>query len=1271
MKIPTLGQVWTYLKEAFGSMGELCRRANQLRKTKLSTPPYSARTPRQTVVLKQSLRALFGSKVYRRLGEFSPLTPARLVGEDYERYRGELLSALRFPKVRNIAVTGGYGAGKSSFIQSFAEDHSEYNYCFISLATFNSDPQGPPGKKLGAAESEDLAQGQQRDPIERIEATIVQQLLYSVKDRSIPQTRLKRINHVSEVRATGYSLLTLVICVALFRVVGLPDSYAPLAQQSPVREILGTSLWLSVAVLAVSGYWLARKMLVAALSFNIQSISLRGFSLAQPGITSVLHKQMDEIVYLFERNKIDVVFIEDLDRFIDPSPFTRLREINFIVNTSPSIRRPVHFVYLIRDDLFTAEDRVKFFDFVLPVVSVINVDNSRQKMLDIMRQRRWREADMPSEKLIEEVCYYVDDMRQLIDIVNEYDLFRELMGKNKDLDRNKVFAAVVARCLYPRQYAMLLKSEGPIYELILSYKPWAEAKLRSLDAEISNLQESISLHEVGLARTEREMRALIWMVASEYDGSQQLEAIALPSGERMAYRDFTGPEAPSGFDPAAGEINLHFSNRSIRAVSVSSLVGSGGDSLGARMGAARSISAGARKRLSSLRAKRLDEVVIGLSQAVRYPEFKSHVASVSNDLGLKAIGHLVSNGYLGEDYFDYSGFFYEGSVSKKDKGLMLSIKAGEMLPVETVVDSPAALVERLSEADLGEGRGLLIAIVSYVFESKDSQNNTLTKRQAVLRGIIDHQDRLDELLAGLQLTGALPVFVDALIQDNAAAFIEVLSEGGRCKASPLRERLCGYAVSSPHAVRERIGEGLANELDVHVTGVKDASAFLSAISSINRAKQWLDSNNTWLEEIDDGLTSKEVDTLIRMDAIDINLHNIQVMVRGYGLEWPERAFSFGDVRAMDRSRLRTHLLDSPDSLAEAVLEQDAPVFDDSSHVIWAINSVKDDRAIQRRIIAGVAFLIEDLGALDEELWQALCTYRRVRGSWKNVKSLVLSKKVEAADECLKHLLGGREFSDGLRDDKSALAAIGDDAASIAMRILSREDSDLPELAELLGSSGLIEAISDSQAPVIPSSSYAAVTTGLSGRWVSWVYYRAQSIDVSVAAKYLASCLVASPSLKIEVDIQSTVLAESLALVAEVQLRATIAAACISRVLDWSEASANAVAIAMLDHVGEGGGLADSMLTGGAGARLINAASLDIGLALLSSLVDHKTWSEIKPVVVASIDGPLSSLRTTPDQLTLKFSDASRKLANSLYRAGVVRKPAFRRKVVVLQLSAKF
>ncbi|WP_272990879.1 hypothetical protein [Spongiibacter tropicus] len=136
-------------------------------------------------------------------GFFEPLTPVFVESDRAARYERELLRALRNEEVLNIAITGGYGAGKSSVLKTFFEHHPSFKHSSISLATFTKPniptaiaPKSPdelvesPETNSAVSVSPESDAAINADLINRIEETIVQQLLYGVQAKQLPKTRL-------------------------------------------------------------------------------------------------------------------------------------------------------------------------------------------------------------------------------------------------------------------------------------------------------------------------------------------------------------------------------------------------------------------------------------------------------------------------------------------------------------------------------------------------------------------------------------------------------------------------------------------------------------------------------------------------------------------------------------------------------------------------------------------------------------------------------------------------------------------------------------------------------------------------------------------------------------------------------------------------------------------------------------------------------------------------------------------------------------------------
>lgn len=1238
-----------------------------LRRVQAGSPPYRATVPRRFVSKMQALKTTLGSQRYRMRGRIEPLTPAHLAGSSYKQYRAELQRALRLPKVRNIAITGGYGAGKSSFIQTFASEHTEYKYCFVSLAAFNSAQGGYPEKETGGS-SDSIS----KESIEQIEATIVQQLLYSVEGKTVPQTRHKRIIHISKLWASLYSVLALATVLALVRLFGLPKDLVHLSKEFPVSQILESNLLYAAAILLLVAFLVIRKAAIAVLGFNLQGLTVKGVAMAPASISSVLHKQVDEIVYLFERSKIDVVFIEDLDRFSDARPFTRLREINFIVNTSPAIRRPIHFVYLIRDDLFSAEDGVKFFDYVLPIISVINTDNSRQMMINVMEERKWAATSRPSDALIEAVCYYVDDMRQLLNIVNEYDLFRRVAGGNEYLSVDKMFGAVVAKCLYPREYSRLLKGEGPIYNMIKSYIPWSASRNLAGTAEIAALEAEIEGYNTGLSRSEREYRALAWMAASDHEQAYELETITIPSGEVLGFAAFVNRESVVSILEQNVLLSLNFQHFGTRSVESKRLIGEGAGSLRARIASAREVANGAHRRLSILRGKLADERVSALSQAIVYPEFANYVSTLEGANALGPLPYLVSSGVLGEDYFDYSGFFYEGSVSRSDKVVILRIKAGELLSVDTRLDNPVEVLKRLTVADLRAGRALITSLAERVFNVDSIQAPMTEHERATLADVSKCPGRLDLALVGLYGSASFHRLIRSALADNGAVLISLLAGEYQCANSPWRERVSASIISSNEAGPANLDEFDRAALDSIISTTADATSFAKGITSESEAKEWLDENETWISALDENINRDDVETLLRLNVVWINLHNIRVMAKSLEMSWSDSAISLRELRQLPRGLLRKSILRSAATLVEALLEQDGPVDDDPVDVQWALSKLGKHPELRERLIEHAAFLLPTLSEVEQVLWAPLALRHRIKPTWESINLITGALKDQELNDCIEGILRSPGAEAGLTGDIDSLVSMSSEQiGSMITTMLGLEGEAQLLVASVLGETGAIRFVEESAVPELGGGVLEALATSLNGNWLSWLFMRLQATSGRAAASYLANCADDPALTEGRYEIASGLLIEAMEQVSSPRSSLQLAQICLGKTTGWTQATSERFLelIQIIDlQVAEA---ANSVLALPGAREVFTRAALKCSLGILTSMVSSVDWSLVRSIVTTAANGSISKLLSPSGQVSIENNEAGRNFADALYTKSLIRKPIYKAKSISLQSSAKF
>ena len=198
----------------------------------------------------------------------------------------------------------------------------------------------------------------------RIEYSILQQLIYKEKQETLYNSRLKRIYHKSTWAQYALSFAIIFYIVALiivFEPSFLEVDWICNRLSNPVLN-----KWSDI--FALSYIFVATIIFVQKTVKSLSNSKLNKLNLKNGEIelkenkedTSVFNKHMDEIVYFFEVTDYNVVIIEDLDRFDNTDIFLKLREVNQLLNQSNSVGRKVTFIYAVKDDMFFDEERTKF-----------------------------------------------------------------------------------------------------------------------------------------------------------------------------------------------------------------------------------------------------------------------------------------------------------------------------------------------------------------------------------------------------------------------------------------------------------------------------------------------------------------------------------------------------------------------------------------------------------------------------------------------------------------------------------------------------------------------------------------------------------------------------------------------------------------------------------------------------------------------------------------------------------------------------------------------
>jgi hypothetical protein len=390
---------------------------------------------------------------------FYALTP--IEDKDIGVYKDAFNFVFSNDKVLNVAVSGSYGAGKSSILESYEKLCKDKKFIHISLAHFASQYDNFSSDNIGLSMEA------------KLEGKILNQLIHKIPSRKIPLTSFRVKRDTPKVFSVFTAILSLIVVLlglyfTLFErwskmidslTVSFFADFLAFTKKTESRLIAGIFIIIFISMLIYifnkmyGNHYLIKKAQVNGVEIEI----------FEECNESYFDKYLNEVLYLFEKTDADVIVFEDIDRYDMSSIFERLREINTLINCAHK-RKPLRFFYLLRDDIFVSKDRTKFFDFIIPIIPVIDGTNAYDKFYDCFKDNGLIGSNKIGSNTIDVeflqgLSLYIDDMRILKNISNEFLIYIEQLTEIEP-DPNKMLAIIAYKNLFPRDFADLQLGRG-------------------------------------------------------------------------------------------------------------------------------------------------------------------------------------------------------------------------------------------------------------------------------------------------------------------------------------------------------------------------------------------------------------------------------------------------------------------------------------------------------------------------------------------------------------------------------------------------------------------------------------------------------------------------------------------------------------------------------------------------------------------------------------------------------------------------------------------
>ena len=927
--------------------------------------------------------------------EYQSLSPVDTIPKDSE-YLKVMSWAFTTGRVKNLAITGPYGSGKSSVIESFLKNNPSINKrsLRISMATFDGehyDKEGNPASGKVKYKQDDIEQG------------ILKQIFYKIDQHKIPQSRYRKLRKINFFKVWLILMLLAVIAIALGYV------FAPNVILSSYEKVIvaGESLNLSkkLSLLIFVFIVVTISIIITAVwrsivsRYKINEIKLpKDISLQRKieNDESVFNKNMDEIVYFFESTKFRYVFFEDFDRLDDASIFINLRELNTILNSNELIKEPIVFVYAVKDDLFGDTDRTKFFDFIIPIVPVINSTNSGEILLQMLdHSKELNKKHDISTDFVLDISPYISDMRVLQNIYNEFVMYKSILTYEQELPLTDqmMLAIIVFKNLYPNDFADIQAEKGIIKQAFEDKAKYIQKKKSSIDIEIAEMEESLESIKNETLLRRKELKSVFlseitgWLgTAYRFDpksnspvyayrfmeDSFDVNSIEVNDRAYVAYCNWHNSNSSTHTD----NLKEIYDNFLHRFTNVSYIENENTKDLYSKLNMAKKYA----REMSAY----------SLSQLLQENPPKEVLSNAV--IANKLLVFLLRRKYIDENYANYINYFKESTITKSDMQFILGIKNFEPHPFNYSLTKTEMIVRRLQLHEFEQIEILNFDLLEYLLSTHNYDEQLLNIISVLSNGSDNSWAFIDEFV---DRTKYVERFIQLLAQNwkNLWNYISISSDLSY-------ERKCKYLGVIINCLPSEVIKELnfTNDISNFFISNKDILAQLNNIAEENINNVILELNIKFRDIQTEEVSSVIMDFIIDNNCYEINHTMLQKIVeyKNPSLLSQLSSKNYTTIKKLNCANVLNYIQKNIDTYIDRIFLSENNRNEEVEAVADILGCILEDKVKCDKIIQHVDFIVADVKEFcetlipcDEEymvfIINSLIVSNKIHPTWINVR----------------------------------------------------------------------------------------------------------------------------------------------------------------------------------------------------------------------------------------------------------------------------------------------
>lgn len=929
---------------------------------------------------------------------YHDLAPVDNIGEESEYFKA-LDWALGDEKIYNVAISAPYGAGKSSVIESYIKNR-DIKSLQLSLANFSVKD-----------EPEDFKE-------EEIEKEFLKKLFYKANYKKTPQSRFRKLHKIKfgNIFLTLLALLVLLMGYAIvFYYSGVQDIQKLIEERSAdlhvspivVGVFLLFLILISLFILSSALKWTISK----CKNWEIRISDKAKITTNDDSEKSIFNKFLDEIIYFFEEIDYEVVFIEDLDRFDSTKIFTKLRELNLLLNRYDAIKRHITFVYAIRDDYFlTDKDRTKFFDFIIPVVPYINKTNS-----DNLLRRRIDEVKNSGvhveirDEYLMQVSTYIEDMRVLTSIVNEFVTYKNTIkiDDTVSLRDEELLSLMVFKNLYPRDFSDIESEKGVVKESFRCKEKFISNKTTELENDISEAERKIEIHENDVLKDVKEIKHALFQSIAPNKRIKQITIIK--SGRNYTYDEiiedkfdlsqFENTKIKVSFLVENTTYGKSYSENSKDITDIEKEYNNSGIGYIERWKVAKACQGERKEQLKREIEEKKAAVrrfrVMRIKDLIKEYGHEAVFKDENNILENHLLIFMLRNGYIDEMYVDYINYFHPDSITSDEHEFILNLRDFGGVKYQYLnFQHPDRVIERLLVHEFSQVEVLNYSLARYLMSEMME-----TAKTDEFFGLLS--SRCKECLEFIQLfiqnnTEVVPSFIEKLSERNAYMWYdikadEVITEENKKHYFDLLLKNASLeAIQKMEQVDDSISSYMVSESNI-LLDLKECPCD-KLIAIINSLK--ITFKNTTLEGADERLIRYIYET----NSYEINLPMVGEIIRYLSPTQYElsKKSNYTIIRELEDKRLKEYVDSNIELYIEEIVTSETNTEEKQETIEDLMGMVNYDVEISKKIILSQTKVFASLVSLIEiiddenknavhEIIDCLLEQEKVEIKWETIE----------------------------------------------------------------------------------------------------------------------------------------------------------------------------------------------------------------------------------------------------------------------------------------------